>query len=217
MYLYGAGGHAKVVIDVLLSQNIQVAGLFEDTGTKDSLNGIPVLPGIKLTGKPLPELDAPIIVCIGSNPDRAALVYLISNNFGTAIHSSAIVSSSASIGEGSVVLQGAIIQAETIIGKHVIINTDASIDHESIIEDFVHISPNATLCGQVYVGEGAHIGAGATIIPGIKIGKWSTVGAGAVVIRDIPDFALAVGNPARILAPRPPEEGGVNALKLEDI
>jgi len=217
MYLYGAGGHAKVVIDVLLSQNVQIAGLFEDTGTKDSLYGIPVLPGIKLTGKPLAELDAPIIVCIGSNPDRAALVYLLSDNFGTAVHSSAIISPSATIGEGSVVLQGAIIQAETVIGKHVIVNTDASIDHENIIEDFVHISPKATLCGQVHVGEGAHIGAGAIIIPGIKVGKWSTIGAGAVVIRDIPDFAVAVGNPARILAIRPPDEGGVNALKLEDI
>ncbi len=86
-----------------------------------------------------------------------------------------------------------------LVGKHCIINSNASVDHDCILEDFVHISPNATLCGGVFVGKCSHIGAGAVIIPGKRIGKNAIVGAGAVVISDIPDNAVAVGNPARVI------------------
>jgi len=51
----------------------------------------------------------------------------------------------------------------------------------------------------VFIGEGTHVGIGASIIQGIKIGKWATIGAGAVVIRDVPDYAVVVGSPARII------------------
>jgi len=199
MYLYGAGGHAKVIIDVLDSENVKVLGLFEDMGTKTSYQGIPVHPGIQTKDQSFSLLDAPLIICIGDNTARAGLSILLDARFGIAIARSATVSASATIGEGTVILQGAIVQADSIIGRHVIVNTDASIDHENIIGDFVHISPKATLCGKVQVGEGTHIGAGAVVIPEIKIGKWCVIGAGAVVIRDIPDFTKAVGNPARFL------------------
>jgi acetyltransferase-like isoleucine patch superfamily enzyme len=86
----------------------------------------------------------------------------------------------------------------------VLVNTAASIDHDNEIGDYAHISPHATLCGHVKVGEGTHIGAGAVVIPSIRIGKWCTVGAGTVVIRDIPDYATAVGNPAKIIKMRKP-------------
>jgi acetyltransferase-like isoleucine patch superfamily enzyme len=63
------------------------------------------------------------------------------------------------------------------------------------------------------VGEGTHIGAGAVVIPSIRIGKWCTIGAGTVVIRDIPDYATAVGNPARIIKFRkPPFEDKLHKL-----
>ncbi len=67
------------------------------------------------------------------------------------------------------------------------------------LEDFVHISPNVAIAGGVKIGEGTHIGIGACIIPGITIGKWVTVGAGAIIIKDVPDFAVVVGNPAKII------------------
>jgi len=55
------------------------------------------------------------------------------------------------------------------------------------------------LAGNVEVGEGTHVGIGASVIQGVKIGKWATIGAGAVVIKDVPDFAVVVGSPARII------------------
>jgi acetyltransferase-like isoleucine patch superfamily enzyme len=79
------------------------------------------------------------------------------------------------------------------------IDTAASIDRDNFIGDFAHVSPHATLCGHVSVGEGTHVGAGATVIQNIQIGKWCSIGAGSVVIRDIPDYATAVGNPARVI------------------
>ncbi|MBC7914743.1 MAG: acetyltransferase [Pyrinomonadaceae bacterium] len=203
MYLYGSGGHAKVIIEIIKNMGETIDGLFDDNEHIEELNGIEVEKGIRISYSAFPDLEAPIIICIGNNTERAEIAERLANRFdvkfGKAIHPTAIVSPSASIAEGAMILHGAIIQAETRIGKHVLVNTAASIDHENLIGDYVHISPHATLCGRVHIGEGTHIGAGAVVLPNIKIGKWCKIGAGTVVIRDIPDFSTAVGNPARIL------------------
>jgi sugar O-acyltransferase (sialic acid O-acetyltransferase NeuD family) len=199
-YVYGAGGHAHVVIDVLRNQGITVRGIFDDYPANRHPLHKGVQPGIRITG-PLefPHLDAPVILCVGRNGERAELVHLLNATYGIARHSTAIVAESATIGEGTVILHGSIIQPNSRIGRHVLVNTAASIDHDNIIGDFAHISPHVTLCGHVEVGEGTHVGAGAIVIPKTKIGKWSTVGAGAVVLHDVPDHVTVVGNPARIL------------------
>ena len=199
MYLYGAGGHSKVITDILNSLDVQVIGMFDDNPLNAKFKGMEVRDGIRLLGEGFPKLDAPLIISVGNNARRAALASLIDATYGTAIHGTAIVSDKAKIGVGTVVLQGAIVQAGAEIGAHVLVNTAASIDHDNIIGDYAHVSPHATLCGHVRVGEGTHIGAGAVVIPSIQIGRWCTVGAGAVVIRDIPDFATVVGNPARVI------------------
>jgi sugar O-acyltransferase (sialic acid O-acetyltransferase NeuD family) len=97
------------------------------------------------------------------------------------------------------ILHGAIVQAMAKIGNHVIVNTGAQVDHDCVIGDFAHIAPRVVLCGGVSVGEGTLVGAGATVAPGVTIGKWATIGAGAVIIAGIPDYAVAVGNPARVI------------------
>ena len=191
MYLYGASGHAKVIIDILNDSGIPVNGLIDDNESLESLMGYPVVHG---------QTDlSPVIVSIGNNAIRKKIVGKLSGTFGKAIHPMAILSAHSTVGEGSVVMQGAIIQSGATIGNHCIINTGASVDHECEIEDFVHISPHATLCGNVYVGEGSWIGAGTIVLPGVKIGKWSIVGAGSVVAKDIPDKVLASGNRCKIL------------------
>lgn len=191
MYLFGASGHAKVIIDILKASGIEVDGLVDDNPDVNNLWGYSVFHG-------LTDLS-PIIVSIGENSIRKKVVERLSGEFGRAIHPLAIVSESVIIGEGSVVMQGAIIQSDAKIGKHCIINTGASVDHECMVDDFVHISPHSTLCGNVSVGEGSWIGAGTTVIPGVRIGKWCVVGAGSVVTKDIPDRMLAVGNRCKII------------------
>lgn len=191
MYLFGASGHAKVIMDILTASGEKIDALIDDNEKFNELNGYKVLHGVT---------DAsPIIVSIGVNAIRKKVVEKLTGEFGTAIHPSAIVSPSAKIGEGTVVMAGAIINADAVIGKHCIINTGASVDHECVIGDYCHIAPHATLCGQVHVGEGSMVGVGACVIPCKNIGSWCTIGAGAAVVKDIPDGVTAVGVPAKVI------------------
>jgi acetyltransferase EpsM len=194
IYLYGAGGHAKVVADILECSGKTVAGVFDDDLAKQFWD----FPNLTFPG-PFNFLSDELILSIGNNITRKKISMRIPASYGMAVHPSAIISTHSSISEGSVVMGGALINADSHVGKHCIINSHASVDHDCILEDFVHISPNATICGSVFVGECSHIGAGAIIIPGKKIGANVTIGAGTVVISDVPDGIVVVGNPARII------------------
>ncbi len=194
MYLYGASGHAKVIIEILETQGIQVSALFDDNSNITELLDYKVIP---LKSDLLSEKS--LIISIGDNKIRKQLAEKFAPaTFAQAIHPTAVISKRATILPGTVVMGNAIINSQAQIGKHVIINTAASIDHDCIIGDYAHISPNATLAGNVTVGVGSWIGAGAVIIPGVKIGQWCVVGAGAVVINDVQDGVTVVGNPGRV-------------------
>ncbi|MCU7548484.1 acetyltransferase [Chitinophagaceae bacterium LB-8] len=188
MYLYGASGHAKVIIEILECLGITIDGLFDDNVNINNLLGYQVKPYEH-------EAVSSLIISIGNNAIRKKIAGLLNVKYGCAFHPSTNISRRSVIGDGTVVMSGVSINADVQIGKHCIINTNASVDHDCILGDFVHISPNAALCGDVHIGEGTHIGAGAVIIPGIRIGKWCTIGAGAVIIRNIPDHCKFVGNP----------------------
>ena len=191
MYLYGASGHAKVIIDILEASGVRVDGLIDDNPNVNRLQGYPVRH--TFAG------ESPFIISIGNNKIRKLVAERLQASYGKAIHPSAILSPTAKIGDGTVVMQGAIIQADANVGKHCIINTGASVDHECVIGNYVHVSPHATLCGNVHVGDGSWIGAGTTVIPNLSIGKWCVIGAGSVITEDIPDHVLAFGNPCRII------------------
>lgn len=195
MYLYGAGGHCKVIIDILRSNNVEIDGVFDDNCKDKTIKNVPILGSISEFNLDINSL----IISIGNNEIRKKISNELNIQFGIALHSSSIISDDVAIGNGTVVMHGAIVQSSVKIGKHCIINTSASVDHDCTIEDYVHISPNSTLCGNVKVGEGAQIGAGAVVVPGKKIGKWALVAAGSVVVRDVPDYALVIGNPARVI------------------
>lgn len=197
VHLLGAGGHARVILDLLRAREIPVGGIYDADPSVCELDGYRVLPES--------EVRFPLLLAIGDNAQRKRLVRRFGDSAGsyaTVVAPSAILSPSVRLGEGTVVMEGAILQAATRVGNHVIVNTGASIDHECILEDYVHVSPCATLCGRIRVGEGTHVGAGAVVIPGIRIGRWCRIGAGAVIIRDIPDGATVVGNPGRIISIR---------------
>ncbi len=194
IYLYGAGGHAKVIVDILECCGIIIGGVFD----KNPMKRVWDYPFFQFPG-PFNTNEDQLIISIGNNEIRMKLAIENNVSYYTAIHPKSIVSSHVSIGEGTVVMAGALINSDTFIGKHCIINSNASIDHDCTLSDFVHISPNATLSGGVKVGKAAHVGSGAVIIPGKTIGSNAVIGAGAVVIDDIPDNVVAVGNPAKII------------------
>lgn len=193
MYLYGASGHAKVILEILELMQIPVNGLFDDNSDIHSILGYPVM---QFQEADIQEIDK-LIISIGLNKRRMEIAARLHVPFGYAIHPNASISTRSEIGIGSVIMAGVTLNSSTCIGKHSIINTNASVDHDCIVGDFVHISPNVTLCGGVTVDEGTHIGAGTVIIPGVKIGKWSIIGAGSVIIHDVPDNVTIVGNPGR--------------------
>jgi sugar O-acyltransferase (sialic acid O-acetyltransferase NeuD family) len=194
MIFYGAGGHAKVVIEAWITGGGKITAIFDDNEMIKTLLGN----GVNGKYSPATFPDASLVITVGNNKIRQAIARAVSHPFGKVIHVNTIISTSSTIGDGTVVMAGSIVQAETIIGKHTIVNTAASVDHDCYIGDYVHIAPRAVLCGDVRVGEGALIGAGSTILPGVSIGKWAVVGAGSVVISDVPDFAVVVGVPSRL-------------------
>lgn len=193
MNLYGASGHAKVIIDILKNSQIKIENIYDDDDKIKELLGYSVMKYDTITAK------GAYIISIGNNVLRKALSQRLEVEYGTAIHPKSIIDSTVTIGNGTVVMGNAVINSSTIIGKHCIVNTSSSVDHDCVLADFVHISPNATLCGGIEIGEGSQIGAGAIILPNLKIGSWCKIGAGAVVTKNIPDGATVVGNPGRII------------------
>lgn len=196
IYLYGAGGHAKVIIEILEQQKKNISGLIDNDPLLKSVLQYPVFQKIPGGGS---DNETRMVICIGNNTTRKKIAGGVTIGFETAIHPSANISIRSSIGEGSVIMASVSVNCDTVIGKHAILNTNCSVDHDCVIGDFVHISPNAALAGNVEVGEGVHIGIGSCVIQGIKIGKWATIGAGAVIVKDVPDYAVVVGNPGRII------------------
>lgn len=191
--LFGASGHAKVIKDIIDAQGDEVGCLYDDAPHGDEIYNKRVLKASDNCVK------GPMIISIGSNRIRKLIAKRYLVNYAKAVHPSAVISPTATIGSGSVIMPGAIINADVRIGKHCIINTKVSVDHECRIGDFVHIAPGATLSGNVEVGECSWIGIGTCVKQGIKIGSNCMIGAGSVVVKDIPDNVLAYGNPCKII------------------
>lgn len=196
MYLFGASGHGKVIIDIVKSsiKDIEIDAVYDDNPKEKTIVDLPVF---KADATILNDINSLWLVSIGNNKFRKIVSEKIKGKFLKAIHHRAVIGIATEIGEGTVVMANAVINTNAKIGKHCVINSGAIVEHDCVINDFSHISPNAALAGGVTIGEGTHIGIGACVIQGVKIGKWCTIGAGAVVTRDIPDNTTAVGIPAK--------------------
>lgn len=204
MIIIGTGGHAKVLVDALLLNSVEILGVADADPTKKGQLCL----GVMIIGSDEEAMKYPtetirMVNGVGSvrlNPKRMHLFERFKREgyqFSSVIHPLAIIASDAVLSEGVQIMAGAIVQAGCHVGINSIINTGAIVDHDCHIGAHVHISPGAILSGGVRVGEGTHIGTGATIIQGIRIGSNSLVAAGAAVIRNIPDRTTVVGVPAR--------------------
>ena len=190
----GGGGHAKVVIDCILSAGDTVAGILDDSlAVGGTVLDIPVL---GKTQDYVGFADKKFIVAIGNNAVRRRLAEAMDVEWYTAVHPRATVSQYAKLGKGSVVMPGAVINAGANIGNHCIINTGAVVEHDNRIGDYVHISPAASLGGTVEVGDSTHVGIGASVKNNITICGGCTIGAGAVVVKDITECGVYDGVPA---------------------
>lgn len=200
--IVGNGGHSKVIQEIIYTiKGYQVIAILDDNYTHmTEKKGIVYGPLVYFEN--IMQRQAKVIIAIGNNVIRKEVVEslnLRTDQYISVVHPTAVVSKSARIGYGTVVMAGAVINAEAKVGNHNIINTAAIIEHESSLLDFVHVSPNGTLTGNVSIGDGVHIGASATVIPNLIIQEWSVIGAGATVINNVPAYSKAVGCPARLI------------------
>ena len=180
--LFGAGGHTKVIIDLIYNlDNYQIVGIYDDI-KEGVFQNIPI---IGKTDKIKSNCDE-YIIGIGNDNIREKIYNQYPNlPWAILIHPKSIVSQNAIINKGTVIFAGAVVQTDVNIGKHCIINTNCNIDHESTISDFTSICPGTTICGNVHIGKLTFIGANSTIVQGITIGNNCIIGAGSVIIRDI--------------------------------
>jgi UDP-perosamine 4-acetyltransferase len=205
---WGAGGHAKSVIDAIESlDRWKIVGLIDSDATRwgTTWASHPILGGEDKLVSLLADGVRHAFVGVGGAgnnvPRKLVFERLLEHEYQlpSVCHRSSIVSGSAQIGKGTVILAGAIVAAAARVSDNVIINSGAIVDHDCDIGAHSHISTGARLGGSVRVGEGAHVGIGATIRQGLTIGEHAVVGAGSVVIQDVPAGTTVVGSPARII------------------
>ena len=201
--IFGAGGHAKVVVDA-----IELEGRYEIAFLADADTA---LAGKMLLGYPVrSEKDgfdalvqgvAHAFVAIGHNATRRRIGGAAMERglvLARIVHPAATVARSASLGAGTLVMPGSVINADAQIGTNVIVNTGAIIEHDCRVGDDAHIAPRATLCGGVRIGAGTLVGAGAVVLPGVNVGEGATVAAGALVLSDVADGARTFGAASRL-------------------
>ncbi|MEC4813524.1 MAG: acetyltransferase [Scytonema sp. PMC 1069.18] len=178
IYLYGCGGHGKVILDILSRQGHTVAAFVADTPPTDitQLHDIPIYPTATILPTLNPE-QIQWIVSIGNNTIRQKIAESLTqqgHSFATAIHPSAQIGTNVMIAPGTVIMANTAINIDTQIGHHVIINTGSTIDHDCIIEDYCHVAPGCTLAGHVQVGKASLLTTGTKVNSGVKIPEYTT-------------------------------------------
>jgi sugar O-acyltransferase (sialic acid O-acetyltransferase NeuD family) len=199
IFVFGAGGHAKVVIDAVEREGRhKIAWICDDAVDKH---------GTQVMTYKIDDREALLarkansgagVVAIGDNGDRVKIAFWLVQRgcrLVAVVHPAAVVGRDVEIGEGTVLMAGCVINSGARVGRNVIVNTGATIDHDCKIADGVHIGPGSHLCGHVVVGFATMIGAGTTIVPSVRVGAFALIGAGSTVLADVPDRARAGGSP----------------------
>jgi sugar O-acyltransferase (sialic acid O-acetyltransferase NeuD family) len=203
--IIGAGGHGRVVLDILRAEGKHNPVGFIDADPQlkgQKIGGVEVLGQANLLPKLKGQKVKGAIVAIGDNHARRSYAKkLLDQGFEliNALHPRSVISPTVRLGKNVVVAAGAVVGTDSIIGDDAIVNTSAVIDHECEIGQAVHICPAAALAGRVRIGDETFVGLGSMIIQCLSVGSGAIVGAGAVVIGDVPDGATVVGVPARVI------------------
>lgn len=205
LILLGAGGHAKVLLDLAHRCSLPVLGvydpLFAGRGVTE-WRGLPVLGDDGAVDSHAPD-EVLLVNGVGGlagqsgRRDLYEAFHARGFRFATLVHPSALIGEGVFLGEGAQVMAGAVLQADTRVEDNAIINTRASIDHDCVIGPHAHVAPGAVLCGDVWVGESVHIGSGAAVIQGLRIAEHAVVGAGACAVRDLAPRTMLLGPGSR--------------------
>ena len=202
----GGSEQGRQTIDVLeQGERYQVVGVL-DAGlpTDADVAGYPVLGGDGELGPAAAATGADgFVVAIGDNFTRGRILARERAACPkvepiVAVHPSAVIARSATIGVGSIVLSGAIVSNDCRLGAGALLGTKSSLDHDNDVGACCSLAPNATTGGAVRIGAYAALGLGANVVHGVSIGEHTVVGAGSLVLTDLPDHVVAFGVPARV-------------------
>lgn len=209
--VWGAGGHAKVVTDMIRA-NYGDSSIFYVDNDPGRVGQRPIPRGGPIEWEQEAffvacergEIVRQVVLAVGANAVRLETYRRLRGlvEMPDIIHPTACISPSAVVDYGTHACPQVVVNASANIGAAVILNTGCIVEHDCVVADGCHISPGAVLSGGVKVGEATWVGAGATVINNVSIGSGVIVGAGAVVIHDVPDDVTVVGNPARIIKHR---------------
>jgi sugar O-acyltransferase (sialic acid O-acetyltransferase NeuD family) len=206
LVIFGSGGYAECVVEA-----VEAAGIFEIAGmvlTPSSTMPTSSRPIIAerdfLSDGARPMLG---VVAVGDSFRRQQVVDMISGKlpafrFATIVHPSAVISPSAKLGEGTVVLANAVVGAQVLIGRHSLLFSTTVVEHGSTVGEFVSTAPGVSVGGDVRIGDRTFIGIGASISHGTQIGRDVVIGAGAAVVASSGDNVVLAGVPAREIRQR---------------
>jgi UDP-perosamine 4-acetyltransferase len=200
---YGAGGHAKSLLEALRSEGrFEVVAMVDDDPARDGgdLLGVPVSSrAVESWRDAVEHAFVGIGGVVSVDARRSAFARLEAAGFALppVVHASATVSERADVGRGAQILAHAVVNVAARIGDGAIVNTGAIVEHDCVLGRSSHLGPRAVIGGDVEVGEGAHVGMGAVVVEGLRVGAGAFVAAGAVVVADVPDGARVKGVPAR--------------------
>jgi acetyltransferase-like isoleucine patch superfamily enzyme len=125
------------------------------------------------------------------------------------------------IGRNCILGKGVYIDFDVTIGDNCKLQNGVFVYHPAVLEDGVFLGPGVIITNDkipravnpdmslkidddwdakpVWIGHGAAVGAGSILLPGVRVGRWAMIGAGSIVTQSVPDYGLAVGNPARLI------------------
>ena len=198
--IYGCGGaglESKEIAEILGRWDELV--FIDDAHSNDRFKGIRRLNHDEFIAEYSSSI-AEISISLGEPELKVKLYEKMSGEgyrFANLIHPSAIISASASIGNGLIIKPHALISCDAVVGNNVSLEENGIIGHGSVVEDHCQISANVVVAGGCHIGRATYIGLSVPIKQGVTIGANSVIGMGSVVLRDIPDNVIAMGNPAR--------------------
>jgi len=197
LLILGVGGHARTVLESILSSSYEILGLIDINykKQKEEILGVNVIGGIEILKNYNPKKTS-ISIAIGDNAIREkwflklkALGFILPSF----IHPTAILSKYTDIGEGVYIGCGSIVNTNVIIGDNVIVNTGVIVEHEVKIGENCHLAPGVKVGGRVTIGSNTFIGIGSSTADYITIGQDVIIGAGSVIVKNVKDSSKVVG------------------------